>query len=146
VGVILGQQLAVQADSVLETIDGSLSTVTGSLMNIREQEAAGVCYFCATHRHTSVNCPRLKSGNLQSRQNTWASGINPLSTCRTFQDCMRSGKNQSLILELQASNRLELASGVVIRQGRHRSSITRKLLKPSATQMARQQVGWRGGC
>jgi hypothetical protein len=29
-GVILGQQLAIQADSILETIDESLSTVTGS--------------------------------------------------------------------------------------------------------------------
>jgi hypothetical protein len=29
-GVILGQQLAVQADSFLETIDESMSTVTGS--------------------------------------------------------------------------------------------------------------------
>ncbi len=29
-GVILGQQLAVQADSILATIDESLSTVTGS--------------------------------------------------------------------------------------------------------------------
>ncbi len=44
VGVILGQQLAVQADRFLETIDESLSTVTGSQMHIREQEAAGVCY------------------------------------------------------------------------------------------------------
>ncbi len=30
VGVILGQQLAVQADNILEGIDESLSTVTGS--------------------------------------------------------------------------------------------------------------------
>jgi hypothetical protein len=29
-GVILGQKMALQADSVLETIDESLSTVTGS--------------------------------------------------------------------------------------------------------------------
>jgi hypothetical protein len=31
-------------------------------MIIREQEAAGVCYLCANHSHTSVDCPRLKSG------------------------------------------------------------------------------------
>jgi hypothetical protein len=34
-GVILRQQLAIQADSVLETIYESLSTVTGSQMIIR---------------------------------------------------------------------------------------------------------------
>jgi hypothetical protein len=61
VGVILGQQLAVQADRFLETLDQSCNPVTGSRMYIREQEAAGVCYLCATHGHTSVNCPRLKS-------------------------------------------------------------------------------------
>jgi hypothetical protein len=48
-GVILGEQLAVQANSHLETIDESLSTVTGSQMIMREQEAAGVCYLCAKH-------------------------------------------------------------------------------------------------
>jgi hypothetical protein len=39
-GVILGQQLAIQADSILDTIDESLSNVTGSQMIMREQEAA----------------------------------------------------------------------------------------------------------
>jgi hypothetical protein len=34
-------------------------------MHIREQEAAGVCYLCATRGHTTVNCPRLKSGEPQ---------------------------------------------------------------------------------
>ncbi len=41
-GVILGQQLAIHADTFLETIDESLSTVTGGRMHIRQQEAAGV--------------------------------------------------------------------------------------------------------
>ncbi len=45
-GIILGQQLAIQADSTLETIDESLSTVTGSRMIMRDQDAAGVCYLC----------------------------------------------------------------------------------------------------
>jgi hypothetical protein len=61
VGVIFGQQLAVQSDRFLETIDKSCHPVTGSQMHIREQEAAGVCYLCATRRHTSVDCSRLKS-------------------------------------------------------------------------------------
>jgi hypothetical protein len=61
-GVILGQQLAIQADRFLETIDESCDPVTGSQMIIREQEATGVCYLCANHGHTSVACPRLKSG------------------------------------------------------------------------------------
>jgi hypothetical protein len=60
-GVILGQQLAIQADRFLETLDESCYPVTSSQMHIREQEAVGVCYLCATHGHTSFNCPRLKS-------------------------------------------------------------------------------------
>jgi hypothetical protein len=60
-GVIFGQQLAVQADRFLKTIDKSCYPVTGSWMIIREQEVAGVCYLCAMHGHNSVNCPRLKS-------------------------------------------------------------------------------------
>jgi hypothetical protein len=65
VGVILGQQLAIQADRFLETLDKSCYSVTGSQMHIREQEAAGVCYLCATCGNTSVDCPRLKSGEPQ---------------------------------------------------------------------------------
>jgi hypothetical protein len=65
-GVIFGPQLAIQADSILETIDESLSTVTGSQMIMREQEAAGVCYLCAKCGHISVNCPILKSGGPQN--------------------------------------------------------------------------------
>ncbi len=59
-GVILGEQLAVQADSILETIDESLSAVTGRQMITREQEVAGVCYLCAKHGQISVDCPILK--------------------------------------------------------------------------------------
>ncbi len=44
VRVNLGQQLAVQADRHLETIDKSCYSVTCSQMIIREQEAAGVCW------------------------------------------------------------------------------------------------------
>jgi hypothetical protein len=43
--VILGQKLAIQADRFLEIIEKSLNPVTGSRMIMREQEAAGVCYF-----------------------------------------------------------------------------------------------------
>jgi hypothetical protein len=60
--VILGQQLAVQADRFLKIIDKSLNPVTGSRMIMREQEAAGVCYLCAKRGHISVDCPILKSG------------------------------------------------------------------------------------
>ncbi len=66
-GVILGQQLVVQADSILETIDESLSTVTGSRMIMREQEVAGVCYLCAKHGHIYVECPILKSEGPQNK-------------------------------------------------------------------------------
>jgi hypothetical protein len=62
VGVIPGQQLAIQADRFLEIIDKSCYPVTGSQIIIREQEAAGVCYLCATHGNNSVNRHRLKSG------------------------------------------------------------------------------------
>jgi hypothetical protein len=40
VGVILVQHLAVQADRFLETLDKLCYPVTGSQMNMREQEAA----------------------------------------------------------------------------------------------------------
>jgi hypothetical protein len=62
VGIILEQQLAIQADRFLETFEKSCYLVTGSQMIIREQEATGVCYLCAMHGHISVNCPKLKSG------------------------------------------------------------------------------------
>ncbi len=65
VGVILVQHLAVQADRFLETLDKLCYPVTGSQMNMREQEAAWVCYLCATRGHTSDNCPRLKTGEPQ---------------------------------------------------------------------------------
>jgi hypothetical protein len=61
-GVILGQQLAVQADRFLETIDESCYSVTSSRAIIKEQEVAGACYLCAMRGHTSIHCPRLKSG------------------------------------------------------------------------------------
>ncbi len=56
--VIHGQQLANQ----------SLSTVTGSQMIMREQEAAGVCYLCAKRGHISVDYPILKSGGPQNKE------------------------------------------------------------------------------
>ncbi len=67
--VILGQQLAVQADKFLEIIDESLNPVTGSQMIMREQEAAGVCYcyLCAKCGHISVDCPGLKMGGSQNK-------------------------------------------------------------------------------
>jgi hypothetical protein len=34
-------------------------------MHIREQEAVGLYYLCTTRGHTSVDCPRLKSGKPQ---------------------------------------------------------------------------------
>jgi hypothetical protein len=77
-GFILGQQLAIQADRFLETIDKSCQPVTGSRMHIREQEAARVCYLCATCGCTSVDCPRLKSGEPQikaKRMGEWYQSI-----------------------------------------------------------------------
>jgi hypothetical protein len=65
--VILGQQLAIQADRFLEIIDKSLNPCTGSRMIMREQEAAGVCYLCAKHGHISVACPGLKLGGPQNK-------------------------------------------------------------------------------
>jgi hypothetical protein len=65
--VILGQQLAIQADWFLEIIDKSLNPVTSSQMMMREQEAAGVCYLCANCGHISVNCPGLKLGGPQNQ-------------------------------------------------------------------------------
>jgi hypothetical protein len=65
--VILGQQLAIQADGFLEIIDESLKPVTGGQMIMREQEAAGVCYLCAKHGHISVDCPGLKLGGPQNK-------------------------------------------------------------------------------
>jgi hypothetical protein len=65
--VILGQQLAVQADGFLGIIDESLILVIGSQMIMREQEAAGVCYLCAKRGHISVDCPGLKLGGPQNK-------------------------------------------------------------------------------
>jgi hypothetical protein len=65
--VILGQQLAVQAERFLEIIEESLNPVTGSRMIMREQEAAGVCYLCAKCGHISVDCPGLKLGGPQNK-------------------------------------------------------------------------------
>jgi hypothetical protein len=56
-GVTFGQQLVVQADRFLEILDESCYPVTGSQMIIREQEAAGVCYLCATYGCTSLTVP-----------------------------------------------------------------------------------------
>jgi hypothetical protein len=53
-------------DPLLEIIDECLNPVTSSQMNMREQEAAGVCYSCAKCGHISVNCPRLKMGGPQN--------------------------------------------------------------------------------
>jgi hypothetical protein len=64
--VVLGQQLAIQADMFLGIIDKSLDQVTGGQMIMREQEAAGVCYLCAKRGHISVNYPGLMLGGLQN--------------------------------------------------------------------------------
>jgi hypothetical protein len=65
--VILGQQLAVQADRFLEILDKSCYPVNGSQMIMREKEREGVCYLCAKHGHISGNCPILKSGGHQKK-------------------------------------------------------------------------------
>jgi hypothetical protein len=57
-----------------------------------------------------------------------------MSTCKTYLDYIRSGKIPSMILELPCTSRLELASGVVTCQRKHRSNITRKSLENSATE------------
>jgi hypothetical protein len=78
--------------------------------------------------------PYQSQEGLRTRQNTCASGIDPMSTCKTYLDCTRSGKNPSMILELPCISRLELASGVMTHQREHRSIITRELLENSATE------------
>ncbi len=65
--VILGQQLAIQADRCLKIIDKSLNPVAGSWMIMREQEAAGVCYLCAKRGHILAGCPGLKLGGPQNK-------------------------------------------------------------------------------
>jgi hypothetical protein len=55
--VIIGQQLAIQADRLLGIIDKSLDPVTSGRMIMREQEASGVCYLCAKRGHILVDCP-----------------------------------------------------------------------------------------
>jgi hypothetical protein len=65
--VILGQQLAIQADRILEIIDKSLNPVTGGQMIMGEQETAGVWYLCAKRGHISVDCPGLKLGGPQNK-------------------------------------------------------------------------------
>ncbi len=65
--VILGEQLAIQADRFLEIIDKSSNPVTGGQMILREQKTAGVCYLCAKHGHISANCPGLKLGGPQNK-------------------------------------------------------------------------------
>ncbi len=74
------------------------------------------------------------------RLNAWAGGIDPMLICKTYLDCTRSGKNPSKILELPCTSRLELASGIMTRQRKHRSSITRKLLENSATETGKAEV------
>jgi hypothetical protein len=65
--VSLGQQLAIQADGLLEILDKSCYPVTGSRMIMREQEAAEVCYLCAKRGHISVNYSGLKLGGPQNK-------------------------------------------------------------------------------
>jgi hypothetical protein len=64
--VVIGRQLAIQADIFLGIIDNILDPVTGGQMIMREQEAAGFCYLCAKRGHISVNCPGLKLGRPQN--------------------------------------------------------------------------------
>ncbi len=65
--------------------------------------------------------------------------------CSAYLDYIQSGKNPSLILEPQGASRLELASGIMARQVKHRSSITRKMLNIKATQTgkAADAMTWR---
>ncbi len=94
--VILGQQLAVQADRFLEIIDKSSNPVTGGQMILREQKAAGVCYLCAKHGHISADCPGLKLGGPQNKVERIGVGIDPMSTCKTYPSCTRSGRSLSV--------------------------------------------------
>jgi hypothetical protein len=65
--VVIGWQLAIQADIFLGIIDRSLDPMTSGRMIMREQETAGVCYLCAKCGHISVNCPRFKLGGPQNK-------------------------------------------------------------------------------
>jgi hypothetical protein len=65
--VVIGRQLAIQADIFLGIIDKFLVPVTGGRVIIREQEVAGVCYLCAKRGHISVDYPGLKLGGPQNK-------------------------------------------------------------------------------
>ncbi len=94
--VILGQQLAAQADGFLEIIDKSLNPLPGGQMILREQAAAGVCYLCAKHGHISVNCPKLKLGGPQNKAERIGSWYRSNVNMQTYPSCTRSGTGRSL--------------------------------------------------
>jgi hypothetical protein len=64
--VVIGWQLAIQANMFLGIIDKYLDPMTGGRMIMREQEAAGICYLCAKCGHISIDCPGLKLGGPQN--------------------------------------------------------------------------------
>jgi hypothetical protein len=66
-------------------------------MIMKEQEAAGVFYLCAKCGQFLADCLGLNQEDLRRRQNVRASGIDPMSTYKTYLDYTRSGKNPSLI-------------------------------------------------
>jgi hypothetical protein len=58
--------------------------------------------------------------------------------CGTYLDYTRSGKNPFMILELQGTSRLKMATGNMTQQREHRCSTTRKLLS------MKSNVNWQG--
>jgi hypothetical protein len=143
--VILGQQLAVQADGFLEIIDKSLKPVTGGQMIVREQEAAGVCYLWAKRGHISGNCPGLKLGGPQDKAEcvgSWyRSNVNMQNLPKLFKIRKKPILDPGATMHQQAG----LASGIATHQSMARSSNTRKSQETSATETGKEAgtMTWR---
>jgi hypothetical protein len=131
--VILGQQLAVQADGFLEIINKSLNPVTGSRMIMKEQEAAGVCYLCAKCGHISVDCPRLKLGGPQNKAEcigSWyRSTINMQNLPKLYKIRKKPILDPGAMMHQQAGTSIRHRDTLKNTQ----SSNTRKLQETSAT-------------
>ncbi len=146
-GVILGQQLAVQAGRFLETIDMSSYPVAGGQMHIRQEEAAGVCYLCALHGHTSVDCPRLKSGEPQveaERVGKWyQSTVSMWKLSRLYKIWKEPIHDPGATRHHQAGTGKWHCDTTKRAQKRHYKKVAKY---KKQCELARQQAQWRGDC
>ncbi len=129
--VILGQQLAAQADGFLEIIDESLSPVTGSQMIMREQEAAGVYYFCAKHGHISVDCAGLKLRGPQNKVERIRSWYQSIANMQNLPKLYKIRNRKKPILDPGATMHQQAGTGIWCcnTPRNNKSSNTRKLQK-----------------